>query len=164
MRCNVIGILYSPDPNPNEKCLQILDPADGGQSTSQETPNRWCHRSRSKTLTSYKETLENVDLDQPLHKVLRKFGKILPKCNREVGLQDMPSGLPGRNDGWIDLSLVCFHTFHSLHKVAAIDIEWTDCLAMHLEFDRRTKVLKLFRFPSLCFIMCHDPETSLMSK
>jgi hypothetical protein len=165
IRHDTTGILYFPDPTPEPNCLQILDSADVGQNTSPETPHRRYSRSKIKheTITSYKETLENVESDLPLHMALRRFGNILPKYNRETGAQDLPSSSLGRTEGWIDLPLVCFHTFHSLHKVA-IEIEWTDSLASHLEFDRGAKILKLFRFPSFCFLMCQHPDKSLMSK
>jgi len=37
---------------------------------------------------------------------------------------------------------------------ASVKIEWVDCASLHLEFDSSTKSLKLFRFPSLCYLMC----------
>jgi len=149
-----ISYLYSPDPRPQAKFLQILEPTapERRTNTNLEASNR--RRRRSRVITNYKETLNNDDLlDQPLYRVLRKFGKILPKRNTESVPQDK-----------IDLSLICFNIFNSLHKDAAIDIEWTDCLAMHLDFDNSSKILKLFRFPSLCFLMCQSTETSLMTR
>jgi hypothetical protein len=38
--------------------------------------------------------------------------------------------------------------------VANIEVEWVDSLSLHLEFDKSTKILKLFRLPSLCLLMC----------
>lgn len=99
--------------------------------------------------------------DQPLYTLLREFGKIIPEYNRELSPLDAPGALPGRHDGWIDLSLVCFHT---LHKVATVKIEWVDSLSLHLEFDSRARILKVFRYPSLCFLMCCNEETSIMSR
>jgi hypothetical protein len=148
------GVLYSPHPRPQAKFLQILEPPapERRPSRSQQNLNSW--RRRAKVITNYKESLNNDDLlDQPLFRVLRKFGKILPKPMTENMTQDK-----------IDLNLICFYIFNSLHTDAAIDIEWTECLAMHLDFDNSNKTLKLFRFPSLCFLMCQSPDVSLMTR
>jgi len=55
--------------------------------------------------------------------------------------------------------------FHILHRVASVKIEWVDNLSLHLEFDSHAKTLKVFRFPSLCRIMCCNSKKhpSLMS-
>jgi len=38
-----------------------------------------------------------------------------------------------------------------------------DCLSLHLVFDSQTKVLQLYRFPSLCLLMCYS-DTSCLSR
>lgn len=43
--------------------------------------------------------------------------------------------------------------YYILSKVAGIRVVWIDCLSLHLEFDRRTLTLKLFRFPSFCAML-----------
>jgi hypothetical protein len=111
---------------------------------------RRVRRRKVKTFTNYEQTLENND--QPLHTLLGRFGKIIPQQYRQLGFGHVtPSMAPVRpNDEWIELKLLCFHT---LNKVASIKIEWVDSLSLHLEFDSYTKVLKVFRLPSLCLLL-----------
>jgi len=62
----------------------------------------------------------------------------------------------------IELSYV---SFDMIQKFAKIRIEWVDCLSMHMEFDSRTKTLKLFRCPSYCRIMyAMRGESTLLSQ
>ena len=134
------GTLYCPHAGRDPNLLQITE-ADAAR----ERPTQ---RQRSKTFTSFSQTLENMDL--PLHTFLRRFGTIIPEHIGDTA--GHTAGCPaGPHIGWIHLRSVCFHT---LHKVAKVKIEWVDCLSLHLEFNNRTRALKMFRFPSLCFIMC----------
>lgn len=161
----IIGILYTPHPDPISGHLEIKNGLEAqvtermrGTGT-QTSPTRRKLLNGSRTFVNYKQTLENND--QPLHILLRGFGKIIPEYNRETSPSDAPGSIPGRPDGWIDVSLVCFHT---LHKVANIQVEWVDCLSLHLEFDSQAKVLKLFRHPSICFLLRCKEDTTIMSQ
>ena len=51
---------------------------------------------------------------------------------------------------------------HLLTKVGRIHIKWTDVLACHLELDRSTDTLYLFRYPSFCAVhlQTRSPEPS----
>ncbi|KAI1173818.1 hypothetical protein F4777DRAFT_580582 [Nemania sp. FL0916] len=40
-----------------------------------------------------------------------------------------------------------------LSRVARVRVVWVEALSLHLEFDRRTSTLKLFRFPSFCAML-----------
>jgi hypothetical protein len=51
-----------------------------------------------------------------------------------------------------------------VNVVAGVRIQWVDCLSLHLEFDSRSKTLKVFRFPSLCLIMYRNNDRSLLSQ
>ena len=138
----VLGVLYCPSPSPEKGYLQMLN------SMEAETlgdPWERFPKSKSRTLTNYQQSLESYD--EPLHIFLKRFGKIMPVVT-----------MSRRYEGWIEVSLVCFSR---LHKFASITIEWVDCLSMHLEFDRRSKVLKIFRFPSLCLVMCCSKDSLL---
>lgn len=152
---------------PKFKHLEIVDrveePVDQSVfGSSSDTLLRRNRRYKSKTFVSCCENLENNV--QPLYTLLGSFGKIIPERNREGLLQDAASIMLGRQDGWIEVSLVCFHT---LHNVATVKIEWVDCLSLHLEFDSRARTLKLFRYPSVCFLLRRNEtngETSIMSR
>jgi hypothetical protein len=127
-----------------------------------DTPNRRSTRYKSKTFSTYNQPLDKKD--EALYTLLQRFGKIIPDYNAgSLSPQNARETIPGRNDGWIDPLLICFHT---LNKCTSITIEWVDSLSLHLEFDSRTKILKLFRFPSFCFLMsCKDKKyPSLVSQ
>jgi hypothetical protein len=47
-----------------------------------------------------------------------------------------------------------------LHQLAKIEIEWVDVMAPHLEFDKATNKLYLFRHPSFCCANASLPEES----
>jgi hypothetical protein len=112
------------------------------------------------TILSVEEDIENYD--QPLFQLLKRFGGILPQCRRySVTPQELSNALSERHDDQIEISLVCFHT---MDVVAGIKIQWVDCLSLHLEFDRRSKTLKVFRFPSVCMIMYGNKGHSLLSQ
>ena len=109
--------------------------------------------------------IDNDQLDQPLFQLLKRFGEIIPQCPRNCITpqlsHDISSAMSGRYDHQIDNSFVCFY---AVNVVAGIKIQWVDCLSLHLEFDSRSKTLKMFRFPSLCMIMYRNKDRSLLSK
>jgi hypothetical protein len=81
--------------------------------------------------------------DQPLSILLRNF-------NLFESMLDPP---PVYNENgqthtsqYFLISTICFHT---LRKVAKIEIVWTEQLPLHLEFDRKRRTLTLFAFPSV---------------
>lgn len=49
--------------------------------------------------------------------------------------------------------------YYILSKVTGIRVVWVDYLSLHLEFDRRTMTLKLFRFPSFCAMLAIPRES-----
>lgn len=53
--------------------------------------------------------------------------------------------------------------YYSLTRLADIKVVWSDSIAEHLEFDRRMRTLKLFRFPSFCSLVSkgHAEKTFL---
>jgi hypothetical protein len=112
------------------------------------------------------EDISNNDqLDQPLFHLLKRFGEIIPQCPRNCTTpqlsHDISNAMSGRYDHQIDISFVCFH---AVHVVARVNIQWVDCLSLHLEFDSKSKMLKMFRFPSLCMMMYRNKGRPLLSK
>jgi len=154
------GHLYSPSTNPEENSIQIADQTIFPGARNRKSSRR-NSRFKSKTFVLYKQPLDSKDL--PLHTLLGRFGKVVPAYDKAAFSSQDTSNTPGRYDGWIDPLLVCFHT---LNKCTSIKVQWVDCLSLHLEFDSRTKILKLFRFPSLCLLMCASEENhpSLMAR
>jgi len=126
-------------------------------SNGTEVVERRLRRRRRETFISYQQSFDNVD--HSLRVLLQTFGKIIPTVNVSRGLETV--GMTANPyDPVIELSLICFHT---LHRVAYIKIDWVDSLSLHLEFDSYTKILKIFRFPSLCLIMAKNETDQVLS-
>lgn len=154
-------MLYSPELNPAPDKFQI-SMRQTQSSRSSGTPERRRLVTRSKTYKSYKESLDYKDENVPI--LLRRFGIIVPPCQRPIfsgQYSPGPGFAPLRPDVSIDVSRL---NYRNLCRVVDINIEWVDCLSLHLEFDRSGKVLKLFRFPSICLMMCCCQEKSTFAQ
>ncbi len=119
-------------------------------------------RALKETFTKFSQTLENND--QPLTLLLGIFGKIIPRRQRHMTSGHASPYLLGpqrQDEARIELSLL---RYHILKKVANVEVEWVDSLSLHLEFDKSTKTLKLFRLPSLCLLMCCCEDESPLSQ
>ncbi|KAF2469966.1 uncharacterized protein BDR25DRAFT_201402, partial [Lindgomyces ingoldianus] len=56
-------------------------------------------------------------------------------------------------------------SYYNLTRLAEIKIDWVDSIGEHLEFDRKQRALKLFRFPSFCALLCRgDPEKTFLCR
>lgn len=119
-------------------------------------------RALKETFTKFSQTVENSD--QPLTFLLGTFGKIIPRRQRHMASGQASPYLLGpqrQDEARIELSLL---RYHILKKVANIKVEWVDSLSLHLEFDKKTQALKLFRLPSLCLLMCCCKDESPLSQ
>ena len=124
-----LTMLYDPEvaPNPDELSL------------SKQT--RVSSRAfNTRVLLSFEQDFALVQ--QPLGRLFRVFGNIIPQS------EDTSAELT-RIAATEYLVLSCL-SYHTLSRVAQIQIEWVDCINLHLEFDEGRRVLKLFRFPSFC--------------
>jgi hypothetical protein len=157
------GALYTARHNPDPKQLQIISPWSSSSGVEKPREARlFRRRALKKTFTNFTQTLELND--QPLHRLLGRFGSVIPQRQRQylTGHLTPSSIAPIRHDDErIEVSLLCFHT---LSKVANIKIEWVDISSLHLEFDSYTKVLKVFRLPSFCLLMCSCEKVSPLSQ
>jgi hypothetical protein len=63
------------------------------------------------------------------------------------------------SDNYLTVSYICFNT---LRNVGNLRIEWVNTLNLHLQLDVRERVLRLFRFPSFCWLM-HEGYYDLSS-
>ncbi|KAI1083671.1 hypothetical protein F5B20DRAFT_415933 [Whalleya microplaca] len=75
---------------------------------------------------------------RPITSVLKKLGVILPDSTKQ-GNEIETSELYVSN-----------LNYSSLSSIGGVRIKWVDTLDQHLDFDPRTRTLRLFRFPSLC--------------
>ena len=91
-------------------------------------------------------------VQQPLSHLFRVFGNVVPQ-SEDTGadlsyILSSPTMIgSSASSEYLVLSYLSYNT---LSRVAQIKIEWVDCLNLHLEFDERRRLLKLFRFPSFC--------------
>lgn len=111
-------------------------------------------------------------ISEPLHPVF-KYGR-RPIKEARYSLNDLLTGfgyfVPGPDPGEskilrarprkqpepVDLD-IAFLNIATLTKVAKIKIQWSPFLTAHLMFDRYTRTLTLFRFPSFC-ALCYMPQ------
>ncbi|KAH6690765.1 hypothetical protein BKA61DRAFT_285930 [Leptodontidium sp. MPI-SDFR-AT-0119] len=151
-----LSMLYTPDLCSENKSLQITRPASSVSLEFGKSRIRY-RRHKSKTIRKTKQDLRHVD--HPLPTLLNDFGSIIPKSKQSpISGHGSPFLNHPRQEDWICPQNVCFYNLHHLMK---IQIEWVDCLSLHLEFDSQSKVLKLFRFPSICLLMCYSENTYL---
>ncbi|KAN0114717.1 hypothetical protein V8E51_004261 [Hyaloscypha variabilis] len=157
----LITMLYSPELNPAQDKFEVSTRQAQSYRTS-ATPERRRLITRSKTFKSYKETVDYRDENVAF--LLRRFGTIIPQCQRSIfGGQYSPG--PGFAPLMPDVSIeVARLNYRNLCRVVDINVEWVDCLSLHLEFNRSGKVLKLFRFPSICLMMCCCQEKSTFAQ
>lgn len=151
-------MLYSASLCPKPDCLQLEYTISRKDSLRGESLERRNSAQRPRPFSRLEENIENND--EPLFRLLNRFGDLIPQYWQDCSTpQEWSSIRSGRCDDSIDISFVCFH---AVNVVAGIGIQWVDCLSLHLEFDSRTKTLKLFRFPSLCLIMYSNNDRSLL--
>ena len=136
-----VGLLtffYDPVLDPNDGELQIRCPDTAGARAS-----------RHGTWTSFSQDASHADL--PIVTLLRQFGSVKGPIPRTVfNDTEIASALSNTMDPLISSNI----SYFTLTRVAEITIEWESSVCLHLEFDMRRKVLKLFRFPSLCGLLC----------
>jgi hypothetical protein len=93
------------------------------------------------------------------HRMLGHFGSLFPEAPRSPFSDSMLSpGLTG-SDNYLTVSYICFNT---LRNVGSLRIEWVNTLNLHLQLDVRERVLRLFRFPSFCWLL-HEGYYDLSS-
>ena len=137
----IVGLLtffYDPVLDPEDGVLQILGPEKARARVS-----------RNDTWVSYSQDMSHVN--QPIVTLLRQFGGVKGPIPWTVFKDvDVTSSLKSPLDPLISSNL----SYFTLKRVAKIDIEWVGSVCLHLEFNMRRKMLKLFRFPSLCGLLC----------
>jgi hypothetical protein len=138
-----LTMLYEPDVStktqPEETQLSIVSTA--GSETFKRTSN----------------PLKDL-YELPCYLVLQHFGDILPPCPwlQTSKRRSTPRYAP-RTDIFQEYLVVNYLNFQTLSKVATIKLEFVSSLSLHLEFDEETKILKLFQFPSWCYlVICGD--------
>ena len=147
-----IGLLtffYDPVLDPKEGALQIVLPEKAEARVSRH--DTWISTSQDMS-----------HLDQPIVTLLRQFGGVKGPIPRTVFNEvEVTSTLKSTLDPLISLNL----SYFTLTRIAQIKFEWVGSVCQHLEFDMRRKELKLFRFPSLCGLLCDKAvDTTFLSQ
>ncbi|KAK0102684.1 hypothetical protein ONS95_006286 [Cadophora gregata] len=138
-----ITLLYTPSINGSNMLLELFKhdsflPADGAP-----------------IIHAYEEYR-----DRSLVDLLRNFGAIIPE--RKGGSnKTFEVARTHAHDRWIDVTNI---SFSALSKMSKVQIEWVDCMSLHLEFDLHTKTLKLFQFPSICIVMTPSKESGPLNQ
>ena len=137
----LLTLFYDPVLDPEDGVLEILRPEKAQARVS-----------RNDTWTSYSRDMSQVD--QPIVTLLRQFGGVKGPIPWTIFNEvEITSSLKSPLDPLVSSNL----SYFTLKRVANIDIEWVSSVCLHLEFNMRRKVLKLFRFPSLCGLL-YDKE------
>jgi hypothetical protein len=93
----------------------------------------------------------SMDLaDRPLAILLKAFGNLLPA--RSLSSENVASELTKEAFSWKALISSDINGC-LLHTLLRVNIRWTDILPLHLDYDKSTKSLSLFRHPSFCVAM-----------
>ena len=106
---------------------------------------------RSSVLTNYTNEL-SVVAELPVHQLIKHFGPLLPAPL--ISQEDLQA------EGILSDQLsVSYLKYNILSNVAGIKIQFVSCLGLHLEFDKRSKTLNIFQFPSFCLLVCLGRRT-----
>jgi hypothetical protein len=91
--------------------------------------------------------------DRPLHVLLKSFGNLLPARSSNTTLAAVESSKAAAS--WTALYPSELNAY-LLHALLRVRFRWVDTLALHLDYDRSTRTLSLFSFPSMCISQLKD--------
>jgi hypothetical protein len=121
-------------------------------------------RARSTVVSSFSQDIGQAgdEIHKALfHRMLSQFGSLFPQAAGPTYADSMLNpGLAG-NDNHLAVSYVCFNT---LKNVGNLRIEWVNTLNLHLQLDIRKRVLRLYRFPSFCWLLYEGDDDMLSSE
>ena len=93
----------------------------------------------------------SVDLaDRPMAILLKGYGNLLPAKSLE--LTTVASETSRVASSWLPVNPLETNA-HLLHDLLRVEVRWVEMLALHLDYDKSTRTLSLFRYPSLCVAM-----------
>lgn len=132
----LVTMLYKPVPTPEHGRFQIV--------SSQE------HFEQPDTWLRDRQDMEKVD--DPFGMLLQAFGGFRGPIPHSEGIFEDISQSRNKNDltSLISANL----SYYTLSRLAGAHVVWTESACEHLEFNIRTRSLKVFRFPSFCNYIC----------
>ena len=99
-------------------------------------------------------TMNKVSVDfaeKPLYTLLDTFGDVLP--SRRTGTENLMDH--DSTSMWFPLCPSEINAY-LLWSLLDINIVWVDTLGLHLHYDKSTKTLSLFKYPSFCVAMLNS--------
>jgi len=136
----LLTMLYNPELSPAPHTVSIAKPLTLSETTLS-----------TDSITNHECSLEDASQLQA-HQLLNSFGRLIPGSlawASEVSAIQQP-------DIFTEQLVLSYLNFHILFKIGTIKVELVDSLGLHLEFEEKTKTLKLFRFPSYCGLICSE--------
>jgi hypothetical protein len=97
--------------------------------------------------------------NQPLCRIISRFGILLPQPESDL---DVNASRDVENA--TDCIDTAFISFQKLKETLKLEIEWVQTINQHLEFDQQTNMLRIFRFPSLLWLLYQHKEDSLLAR
>ena len=85
--------------------------------------------------------------DRPLSVLLKAFGNLLPA--RSPDITQVASENSKVASSWLPLYPTETNAY-LLHTLLRVRIRWVDALALHLDYDKSSRTLSLFSYPSFC--------------
>ena len=107
---------------------------------------------------------------QPLSALLKGFGSLLPQASPVLGSQ-LPSDYARIAAGGVTAGAAAAATaiwlplnpaetnMYFLRSILQVKVRWVDTLAQHLDYDRSSRTLSLFSYPSFCAAMLQSKGT-----
>ncbi len=96
--------------------------------------------------------------NQPIQRVAARFGKLFPSPDHSLHDDTLGSR---------DIESACltaaYISWHSLKDIVGVSLVWTGILAQHLEYDQQQKKLYVFKYPSICLLLCREQPRTLLS-
>ena len=126
------SMLYSPSLSPLPGKLQIMD--------SEDITRRACSSRPRVIEQNFNQAY------QPFQHLLRVFGDITPSLS--ILIRDLPGNRKTREQ-----LVHSYLSYHTLGRICNVKIEWVDTLNAHLDFDESRRILRIFRFPSFCYLL-----------
>ena len=86
--------------------------------------------------------------------LIASFGVFIPRRRKEEP-KSIDNWPPKQPDS-IDLNTSILNAY-ALTKIGKLKIEWSELFSTHLMFNRNTRTISIFRFPSFCALNCSVP-------
>lgn len=98
--------------------------------------------------------------DRPLYVLLKGFGNLLPARSTGTAIVAVESSKTAAS--WTALYPDDLNA-HMLHTLMRVRFRWVDSLALHLDYERSSRTLSLFCFPSACMLQLQNRRSPIFA-